>query len=235
MENSYKGTLLKFRDKKAIHFDLDGTLIDSVPDLTLAVNAMLEKLGRDTFDEKTIRYWVGNGAHTLVKRALLGMREIEEKKVEEHYFNEALSLFLEAYTLVLCKATKPYPEVVETLDVLQAKGYRLSIVTNKPVQFVKPILQELKLSTLIECFLGGDSLEKKKPDPLPLQTLCKTMGVTIGESVMVGDSKNDILAANACGMQSIGVRYGYNYGEAIEHYHPTVAVDHFSKILDLFE
>ena len=223
---------MEFNHKKAIHFDLDGTLIDSVPDLALAVNEMLIILKKETFSEDAIRYWVGNGAQTLVKRALLGKREIEDQNIDETLFKEAHTVFLKAYTKHLCEATRSYPHVIETLQVLKAKGYRLSIITNKPVQFVKPILEGLGFDTLFEDFLGGDSLEKKKPDPLPLLHMCKTMGVTIDESVMVGDSKNDILAANTCGMQSIGVTYGYNYGEDIGVHKPSIIIDDFSKILE---
>ena len=223
---------MEFNHKKAIHFDLDGTLIDSVPDLALAVNEMLIILKKETFSEDVIRYWVGNGAQTLVKRALLGKREIEDQNIDETLFKEAHTVFLKAYAKHLCEATRSYPHVIETLQVLKAKGYRLSIITNKPVQFVKPILEGLGFDTLFEDFLGGDSLEKKKPDPLPLLHMCKTMGVTIDECVMVGDSKNDILAANTCGMQSIGVTYGYNYGEDIGVHKPSIIIDDFSKILE---
>jgi phosphoglycolate phosphatase len=222
---------LKFTNKKAIHFDLDGTLIDSVPDLALAVNEMLETLDKETFSEDIIRYWVGNGAQTLVRRALLGKRETEGETIDETFFKEAHTIFLAAYAKHLCKATKPYPGVIETLTALKRRGYRLSIITNKPEQFVAPILENLGFGTLVEHCLGGDSLPRKKPDPLPLQHMCETMGVGIEESVMVGDSKNDILAANTCGMQNIGVTYGYNYGENINTYNPTVVVEEFKEIL----
>jgi len=221
---------LKFTDKKAICFDLDGTLIDSVPDLALAVNKMLTALGRETFKEDTIRFWVGNGAQTLVKRALLGKRDVDET-VDEAYFTKALEIFLSFYEKCLCTATVPYPHVLKTLQVLKEKGYILTIITNKPVEFVQPILKELGCEGCIEYYLGGNSLERKKPDPLPLQHLCRELDIDIDECVMVGDSKNDILAANACGMQSIGVTYGYNYGEDISVYKPDVIVDDFAEIM----
>ncbi len=221
---------MKFTNKELIIFDLDGTLIDSVPDLAVAVNHMLEVLGCETFDEETIRYWVGNGAQTLVKRALSGSTEIEED-LDEALFEKALAVFLHFYSQHLCTTTKPYPNVPGTLRALKSEGYRLAIVTNKPFAFVSPILESLHLAELFELILGGDSLEKKKPDPQPLLHVCEALNVSVDGSVMVGDSKNDILAANAAGMQSIGVTYGYNYGEEIDSYGPTLVVDNFSDIL----
>ncbi len=224
---------MKFNHKKAIFFDLDGTLIDSVPDLALAVNEMLQTLHRETFSEETIRFWVGNGAQILVKRALLGKRDVENSPIDKSFFEKALQIFLNAYGNNICKTTTLYPNVRETLQALQTKGYRLAIITNKPLQFVAPILKELKLNDLFEAYLGGDSLSLKKPDPLPLQHMCKEMQITIEEALMVGDSKNDIQAANACGMQSIGVTYGYNYGEAISTYNPTVIIDDMKALKKL--
>ncbi len=224
---------MKFTNKELIIFDLDGTLIDSVPDLAMAVNHMLESLDRDVFDENTIRYWVGNGAQILVKRALSGSNKIDED-LDGTLFSKALSLFLLFYKKHLCVNTKIYSNVLTTLRSLKAEGYRLAIVTNKPIDFVAPILDGLHLNDLFELILGGDSLEKKKPDPLPLQHVCEKLNIPVEKAVMVGDSKNDILAANAAKIQSIGVTYGYNYGEEISYYAPDVVVDNFSDILKQF-
>lgn len=221
---------MKWKKKKTIFFDLDGTLIDSVPDLALAVNEMLVQCGRKPFSEETIRYWVGNGAQTLVRRALLGERDIEGRQIDEACFEDALAHFLAAYRKHLCEATRPYPNVPETLNMLKERGYRLAIVTNKPEQFVSPILERLGMADLFEAWLGGDSLPKKKPDPMPLLHLCKTMDVAVDDAIVVGDSKNDILAAKACGMDSIGVTYGYNYGEDIRVYQPTAVIDEFGEL-----
>jgi len=230
----HRGLFLKFTNKTTILFDLDGTLIDSVPDLALSVNQMLKSLGRETFAEETIRYWVGNGAQMLVKRALLGKRDTDET-VDTALFDKALKLFLSFYGKHLAEATRTYPHVPETLKVLKKAGYRLAVITNKPYAFVGPILKNLQLDGLFELWIGGDSLPEKKPDPAPLLHVCNLLSVPVAACVMVGDSKNDISAAKACAMQSIGVTYGYNYGEDIRVYAPDRVVDDFAEIPPLFE
>ena len=220
---------MKFTNKEVILFDLDGTLIDSVPDLSYAVSHMLEVLQRKTFSEDTIRYWVGNGAQMLVKRALSGQTEIDED-LDQSLFERALEIFLTFYGQNLCIDTAAYPNVPATLHLLKEKGYRLVIVTNKPFDFVGPILEALGLDGVFDFWVGGDSLEKKKPDPLPLLHACEHMDVSVSQCVMVGDSKNDLSAANSCGMQSVGVTYGYNYGEDIGIYNPTFIIEDFSEL-----
>ena len=221
---------MKFSNKKVILFDLDGTLIDSAPDLAVAVNHMLRTLNRATFSEDIIRFWVGNGAQVLVKRALSGQSEIDEN-LDPILFEKALEIFLTFYAQNLAVTTVTYPNVPTTLHTLKEAGYRLAIVTNKPFDFVAPILKGLNLDGLFELHLGGDSLPQKKPDPAPLLYVCDKLGVTVDRCVMVGDSKNDILAANTAKMQSIGVSYGYNYGEDISVYNPNVVVNNFGDIL----
>ncbi|PTB83934.1 phosphoglycolate phosphatase [Sulfurovum lithotrophicum] len=222
---------MKFENKQLLIFDLDGTLINSALDLALAVNYMLETLGRETFSEEIIHGWVGNGALTLVKRALSGSRTVDDN-LDEPTVEKALKIFLDYYEKNLCNATVPYPHIISTLKTLHER-YTLAIVTNKPFAFVSPILKSLEMDGLFALILGGDSLPQKKPHPMPLLHVCDTLGVPVEASVMVGDSKNDILAANACGMDSVGVTYGYNYGEDIGVHKPTVIIDDFSELLEL--
>jgi len=221
---------MELTDKSLIIFDLDGTLVDSVPDLAVAVNRMLEALGRHGFDEETIRYWVGNGAQVLVRRALSGSAEIDPG-LDEGLFERALKIFLDFYGRHLCVYTRTYDHVPDTLHALKERGYTLAVVTNKPMAFVPPLLEGVHLAGYFSFLLGGDSLERKKPDPLPLEHLCKALDTPIGSAVMVGDSKNDILAAKACGMEAIAVTYGYNYGEDIGVYHPDIVLDDFGALL----
>jgi len=223
---------LKLANKKLLIFDLDGTLINSALDLAKAVNYMLEELGLEPFEEDTIHGWVGNGAPTLVKRALLGKRELDDS-LDDETVQKALKIFLDYYAANLCTATVPYPHVLETLQHLKEKGYTLAIVTNKPFAFVAPILETLKMNTLFSLILGGDSLEEKKPHPQPLLHVCETLKQSIESAVMIGDSKNDILAANACSMDSVGVTYGYNYGEDIAEHTPIMVIDNFSELNNL--
>ena len=222
---------MTFKNKKLIIFDLDGTLINSALDLALAVNYMLETQGLDTFDEDIIHGWVGNGALMLVQRALSGDRTINAS-LDDDTVQKALKIFLDYYEKNLCNATVPYPNVLKTLHALKEKGYTLAIVTNKPFAFVEPILDGLEMNSLFDLILGGDSLDKKKPDPSPLLHVCKKLDVSVEASLMVGDSRNDILAANACAMHSIGVTYGYNYGEDIAVHNPSVIIDDFSELLE---
>ncbi|MGB6020536.1 MAG: phosphoglycolate phosphatase [Sulfurimonadaceae bacterium] len=223
---------MRFNNKEVILFDLDGTLVDSAPDLALAVNHMLETLERKTFSPDTIRSWVGNGAQTLVKRGLSGSSVVDEA-IDPELFSQALDIFLGFYAQNLCVTTVTYPNVSATLRELKAQGYRLALVTNKPFDFIAPLLEGLELTDLFELSLGGDSLSKRKPDPLPLLHVCERLNVSVAECVMVGDSKNDILAANAANMQSIAVSYGYNYGEDINLYEPDSVVHDINDIMDL--
>jgi len=223
---------LRFDNKEVILFDLDGTLVDSAPDLALAVNHMLETLERETFGHDTIRSWVGNGAQTLVKRGLSGSSVIDEA-IDPELFSQALDVFLNFYAQNLCVDTVTYPNVAATLKSLKSKAYRLVLVTNKPYDFIQPLLEGLELTDLFELCLGGDSLAKKKPDPLPLLHVCEQLDVCVTKCVMIGDSKNDILAANAAKMQSIGVTYGYNYGEHISLYNPDHVVENIDEIIAL--
>ncbi|SFV71828.1 Phosphoglycolate phosphatase [hydrothermal vent metagenome] len=221
---------MKLSPKQLLIFDLDGTLINSALDLGIAINTMLAKLGRDSFEDSTIHHWVGNGAEMLVKRALSASREIDED-LEQELVEEALEIFLDSYENNLANATVAYAGVKSTLQYLKSQAYTLAIVTNKPFRFVQPILESLDLDNIFELVLGGDSLEEKKPHPEPLLYVCDTFDISIEESLMIGDSKNDILSANACEMDSVAVTYGYNYGEDIRNYTPSLVIDNFAELL----
>jgi phosphoglycolate phosphatase len=221
-------------DKKLVIFDLDGTLIDSVPDLASSVNFMLKSLGREEFSEDIIRFWVGNGAEVLVRRALSGSVEIDEN-IDKEILKKAMKFFLSHYNENLSNKTYLYPNVKETLEELKSRDYFLTIVTNKPFKFVKPILEKLEIIDYFPYYLGADSLDEKKPSPKPLLEVCKYFEVDRDKAIMVGDSKNDILAANNAKMDSIAVKYGYNYGENISKHKPTFEVDDIFEITKILK
>ncbi|MDG4946429.1 phosphoglycolate phosphatase [Weeksellaceae bacterium KMM 9713] len=222
---------MNFKDKELIIFDFDGTLINSIPDLTIAINKMLAHYDLSPLSIDVVTPFVGNGAKPLVRRAL---EEAKQEKIEEDFLNEAFDIYFSAYREVTCDKTFMYPGVVETLKYLQEKNYQMVICTNKPFDFIEPILEELEIKSFFKLWIGEDSLAEKKPNAAPLLHLAKEMNTEIAKCVMVGDSKNDILAAQNAKMHSIGVSYGYNYNENIADYNPNVVVDNFAELQGLF-
>lgn len=221
---------MKFTNKKLLIFDLDGTLINSVPDLANAVNFTLKTLNKNTFQEETIVKWIGNGAEILIQRALSSSVEINSK-LDIQTTKKALKIFLEFYDKNVCVETTIYNGVKKTLEKLKKNGYILAIVTNKPFKFIKPILDFFDIENLFKCYIGADSLKYRKPHPMPLLHICQKFNISVKEAIMIGDSKNDILAARNARMDSIGVNYGYNYYENISLYNPTFVIDKFENIL----
>ncbi|QYJ82670.1 phosphoglycolate phosphatase [Shewanella aegiceratis] len=219
---------MKAQSIKAIAFDLDGTLIDSVPDLAAATQGMLADLALPLCDEDQVRSWVGNGAAKLVERALTFARG---EAATQDEIDAAMPLFSKHYEANLQQHSRLYDGVKSVLEQLVSLGYQLAIVTNKPYRFTVPLLEAFGIAHLFNQVLGGDSLEKMKPDPLPLTHLKQAWQLEDEQLLMVGDSRNDILAAKAAGISSIGLTYGYNYGEDIGLSGPTAVCNTFSEVL----
>lgn len=222
---------MQFLNKNTLLFDLDGTLVDSVPDLAFAINQTLIELELTPFSQDMIRGWVGNGASILVQRALSGSTDISPT-LDNNLKEQALAIFYRVYQSHSCVETRLYSGVLDTLAALKKRGYQLAIITNKPERFIAPIIDGLGLNNLFELIIGGDTLDKRKPDPLPLHHACKQLSVSVEQCVMIGDSKNDILAAKSAKMQSIALTYGYNYGEDIAIYQSELVIDNFSEMLE---
>jgi len=219
-------------DKQLLIFDFDGTLIDSVPDLADATNAMLTTLGKETYPIDSIRNWVGNGSRMLVERAMVGKVEVLEGELTVEEADHAEQVFFEAYNNISGSKTVAYPYVDSGLKKLKDAGYTLALVTNKPIRFVPKILQSFGWQDLFAEVLGGDSLAVKKPDPAPLLHVCDALDVTPAQAVMIGDSRNDILAGQNANMDTLGLSYGYNYGQDIRELNPTAAFDDFATLVD---
>jgi len=218
-------------NKQLLIFDFDGTLIDSVPDLADATNTMLTTLGKDTYPIETIRNWIGNGSRLLVERALVGKVEVAEGELTVEETDHAEQIFFEAYKNLSGSKTVAYPDVDDGLKKLHAAGYTLALVTNKPIRFVPKILQSFGWQDLFSEVMGGDSLPVKKPDPAPLLHVCETLNFSVEQAVMIGDSRNDMLAGQNANMDTLGLSYGYNYGQDIRELNPTEAFDQFADLV----
>ncbi|MBU2927284.1 phosphoglycolate phosphatase [Winogradskyella psychrotolerans] len=223
---------MNFKDKDLIIFDFDGTLINSIPDLTLAVNTMLKYYSLQPLTISQVTPFIGNGAKPLVRRAL--EYRMPDKALPEPLLKDAFDIYLAAYKDAICVETFMYSGVLETLKILDQNGYNMAICTNKPFGFIQPILDTLEITTYFKRWIGEDSLAEKKPSAAPLLHLVNELNTTIEKSIMVGDSKNDILAAQNANIDSIGVSYGYNYNENIADYKPTIVVDEFAELQEFF-
>ncbi|CBL45679.1 phosphoglycolate phosphatase [gamma proteobacterium HdN1] len=216
-----------------ILFDLDGTLVDSVPDLTFAVDAMLRRMGRAPAGEENVRKWVGNGATMLLRRALANENGESEStadpQVGDALLQQAVQLFNEEYSHYNGTHARLYDGVVETLQDWRTEGAQLAVVTNKPKGFADPLLELLGIHSYFAMIIGGDCLPERKPHPAPLLYVAEQLHLPVSQTLMVGDSRNDVLAALAAGMRVIARRGGYNYGEPIEASHPDFVFDHYGR------
>lgn len=197
-------------------FDLDGTLVDSAPDLALAIDRLLRDRHYAEAGEKRVRQWVGNGAAVLVRRALAHAQGLAEEAVEEALLASALDDFLSFYEEDCTQHSVLYPGALELLSHWQNAGVRMAIVTNKPARFTPALLEHCGIAEFFSDILCGDSLPRRKPAPDPLLAVLKNHAVPASQALMIGDSRNDIQAAKAAGIPVVAVSYGYNHGAPIE-------------------
>jgi phosphoglycolate phosphatase len=217
---------------KMVLIDLDGTLVDSVPDLAWCVDAMMRELGLPERGEPAVRKWVGNGVERLVQRALINAVDGEADEAE---FQRALPVFMRLYRENTSGRSLLYPGVREGLEYLKRSGVRMGCVTNKAEQFTMPLLRDMAILDFFELVVSGDTLPLKKPDPAPLLYAAEHLGVTPAESLMVGDSRSDVKAARAAGFAIVCVSYGYNHGEDIRNHGPDAVIDRLDQIQGLLE
>ena len=220
------------KNPEMILIDVDGTLVDSVPDLAFCVDEMMQRLGLPPHGEAKVRQWVGNGVERLVRRALVGQLEGEP---DAALFEKAYPIFLELYAENTSKRSRLYPGVREGLDYLKSAGYKLGCVTNKAAQFTEPLLKDLGVYDDFAIVISGDTLPKKKPDPLPLLHAADFFGIRPENALMIGDSISDVKAARAAGFQIVCMSYGYNHGQDIREAHPDAVIDSLAEIRALLE
>lgn len=214
----------------ALIFDLDGTLVHSVPDLTVALNHLLAEHDRPAVTEPDVAFMVGDGARVLVQRAWAQTGAA----AEEADLDGLTERFVAIYETSTAGATQPYPGVVATLETLAANGHPLAVCTNKPHGATLKLLEELDLARFFTAVIGGGSTPERKPQAGPVLAALEKLGVPADGALFIGDSRNDVLAAAAAGVACACVTYGYPRGP-VENLGADRLIDHFHQVLGLVE
>ncbi|MEI2415911.1 phosphoglycolate phosphatase [Orrella sp. JC864] len=210
----------------AVLIDLDGTLLDTIPDLAHAANAMRVELGMAPLRQAMLATFVGKGTEHLVRRTLAADRDPGEPDPER--FEQALASFHRHYHLVNGDRSTLFPGVLEGLAAMRGQGLKLAVVTNKPTAFTEPLLVKAGLARFFDAVVCGDTTPRKKPDPAPVLHACALLGVQPARCLAIGDSMNDAQAARAAGCKVLAVPYGYNEGQDVR----TLDVDGIVASLD---
>ena len=223
---------MKLNKPQMVLIDVDGTLVDSVPDLAFCVDEMMKALGMPVYGEAKVRHWVGNGVERLVRRALIGQLDGEP---DEALYQKAYPLFEDLYRVNTSKRSVLFPGVIEGLAYLKSAGFKLGCVTNKAARFTEPLLKDLGIYSAFSIVISGDTLPVKKPDPGPLLHAAKFFGVEPAQSLMIGDSISDVKAARAAGFNIICMSYGYNHGVDVRTANPDAVIDSMAELKNLLE
>ncbi len=197
---------------QAVLIDLDGTLLDTIPDLAVAVNAMRAEFSLPALPITTIAAYVGKGADRLVRRALTGTMDGEP---ESEAFARGRAAFDRHYRASNGAATIVFPGVSAALDDLRARGLKLACVTNKPAEFTHALLAKVGLDEYFDAIVSGGDTREVKPHPAPFLRACELLGVAPAAAIVIGDSINDLLAARAAGCAIVLVETGFNEGEPV--------------------
>lgn len=221
----------------AIAFDLDGTLVDSIPGLTQALDQALYSLELPVAGQQRVVKWVGNGADVLVEKALTWALQQSASDGQPDLLPQRQQLlrqlFDRYYQSAVISGSELYPGVADTLQRLRTHGLPLALVTNKPSAFIVPLLTSLGIADHFCLIIGGDDVIVKKPHPAAIYLVLGKLGLLAQQLLFVGDSRNDILAAQAAGCPCIGMSYGYNHGDPISQNNPTRVLAQFTDLLTL--
>ncbi len=209
----------------AYFFDLDGTLVDTAPDLHKALTHALKTYHYPLVDESLTRQFIGHGAQVMIERA------IEHHDGDATDVSDVLTAFLDYYGEHTCVESKPYPTVTETLTALKARGAKLAVVTNKRKRFADLIVEALGWSDIFDLVVGGDTAENPKPASDPIDLTCMRLAMSTREVLFIGDSKTDVGAARAAGVPVVCVRDGYNEGIDAEALGADCVIDRFSELI----
>jgi|TARA_B110000037_G_scaffold132524_1_gene150478 phosphoglycolate phosphatase len=220
--------LKKFNNIKGIFFDLDGTLFDTAPELSFAINQMLKGLDLKELESDIIKKFIGKGADNLIRKSI----SYSSKKDSKFLFKEARKLFNKFYMLNAAESS-PYVDVEDALIKLKKKKLSLACITNKPEIFTHSILDGSGLISYLDLVVSGDTVSRKKPDPMPIQYSCDKLEINPKQAIMVGDSYNDIEAGFSAGTYVITVPYGYQYGQSIESYKVDLAIKNLNDLVPI--
>ena len=219
--------IAKLDQRNLILFDLDGTLVDSAFDLYRAMNLSLARLNLPLVTEQQVRVWIGKGTSLFCQSTLQYLKG----DVDPVLHQQLLDTFLEIYNAEPCVDTQPFHGIVEFLDWGLKNHKKMICVTNKPEQPARKILDVLQMSHYFDDVVGGDRFEVRKPDPKPLLHCVEAFDTTVEQTLMIGDSSNDVEAARRAGIDCVVVSYGYNHGEDIQLCQPQQIVDDLTELL----
>jgi phosphoglycolate phosphatase len=227
---------MKHLNLQAVMIDLDGTMVDTLGDFEAALNYALADLHIPTANRTLIERSIGKGSEHLIRSVLkhqLALPEVAgNARNVEQLFTPVWERYEQHYLSINGDFSKVFPGVIEGLAQLKAMDLPLACLTNKPVSFTTPLLIDKGLSSFFEKVFGGDSFERKKPDPLPLLKTCEALGSSPNRTLMVGDSVNDAQAANAAGCPLVLMTYGYNHGEPIQNIPALAWLDSLNELFD---
>ena len=204
---------------QAVIIDLDGTMVDTLGDFDVALNASLADLGLGGVDRHFIERTVGKGSEHLIRSTL------SEVGAGAGLYDEAWRLYQQHYRAINGRQSVVYPGVLAGLRQMAAAGLKLACLTNKPGDFARPLLVAKGLDGFFSQVFGGDAFARKKPDPLPLLATCRALGSLPAQTLMLGDSSNDAQAARAAGCPVVLVSYGYNHGQPVADAAPDAVID----------
>jgi phosphoglycolate phosphatase len=230
------------RHLQAAIVDLDGTLVDTLGDFEVALNRALADVDLPPVTRTLVEHSVGKGSEHLIRTVLahqldalvaLGQGRVCQGRSVDNLYQPAWMRYQHHYLTINGQFATVYPGVVEGLQLLLNQGLKLACLTNKPLSFAKPLLQAKGLDHFFSQVFGGDSFERKKPDPLPLIKTCEVLGTLPTQTLMVGDSSNDAQAARAAACPVALVRYGYNHGQPIDAVDADVHVDSLTELAAL--
>ena len=228
---------MKYLNLQAVMIDLDGTMVDTIGDFEVALNRALADLQVPTANRLLIERSIGKGSEHLIRTVLKHQFALPEMsgntREVEQLFTPVWKRYEHHYLSINGEFSNVFPGVMEGLEQIKALGLPMACLTNKPVSFTLPLIQDKGLAPYFTKVFGGDSFERKKPDPLPLLKTCEALRSSPARTLMVGDSSNDAQAADAAGCPVVLMTYGYNHGEPIQNTPALAWLDSFTQLFDI--